>query len=457
MTRCLRDERGTAMVIAIMVVLIMTALALGTFTFVEGQQRASADERVRDSSYNLSEAGLESAVAYLTVKWPTSAQPWGYNATLTSGGECTRTSASTDNCPDPSSVTTGFNDSVNQQDYAGTPTWTTTVLDNGSPAGPCTSLNLSGSCFYSESLTCVPAGTPAVCSKPKYDVNGDGAVWVRSQATVQGRKRILVALVKAQTTPLPYPRYAMFGGDLAINAALNGKVVDAQGSAGTSGKIYLSCLNPAATPQYSGGACPGADPIKQQVQPWNITTTVTSGFNPCITEAGVTLTGQAPCLSANQGADIIALRQRAQKLGTYYSSCPTAAQLTGPDVFIEAGSVVCNYTTGTNTWNSAANPGMIVVNGGTSLGGCLTIGGVNSTYYGLIYDANEPGFTNGVLISGSAQVIGAVIVDHGDGLFITSTHVPAFTYDPKAFNAATTGTGPIRIIPGTYREVPPSS
>ena len=457
MSARLRNERGMAMVIAIMVVLVMTALALGTFTFVEGQQRASGDERVRDSSYNLAEAGLESAVAYLTAKWPTSAQPYGYNVSNTSGADCGPASALTDACPDPSSVTSGFNSATTQQDYAGSPAWTTTVVDNGAPATACTSLSLTGSCFYRESLTCAPAGTPATCTKPRYDANGDGAVWVRSQAIVQGRKRILVALVRAQQTPLPYPHYAMFGGDLSITASLNGKVVDAQGSAGVGGKIYLSCLNPSVTPQYSGGACPGADPVKQQVQPWNITTTVTSGFNPCITEAGVTLNGQAPCLSANQGQDIIALRQRAQKLGTYYTTCPTAAQLTGPDVFIEAGSVVCNYTSGTNTWNSATTPGMIVVNGGTSLGGCLTIGGVNSTYYGLIYDANEPGFTNGVLISGSAQVIGAVVVDHGDGLFITSTHVPALTYDPKAYNAATTGNGPIKIIPGTYREVPPSS
>jgi Tfp pilus assembly protein PilX len=452
----LRNERGTAIVIAIMVVLVMTALALGTFTFVEGQQRASADERVRDSAYNLAEAGLESAVAYLTVKTPTSAQPWGYNATLPSGGACGPTSASTDNCPDPSSVTGSFNSATTEQDYAGSPNWTTTVVDNSAPATACTSLSLSGSCFYRESATCAPAGTsPFTCTQPKYDANGDGAVWVRSKATVQGRTRILVALVKAQSQPLPYPRNAIYAYDIVMSAGLAAGSVNTLGNAGVAAKVDLVCTEPDATPQYDGGGCPGADPNKPQIQPWTVTTTLNT-FNSCVNEDGSVTA--ISCLSTNQGADVIALRKRAQQLGTYYTTCPTSAQLSGPLVFIEVPSLCTPGAAVSNTtWNSAANPGMIVFTKGNTTTGSITIGGTNNTYYGMIYGADEQGAVSGLNIAGTSQVIGAAIMDRYDTVAITSTHVPAFTYDPKAFNAVTTNTGPIKIIPGTFREVPPSS
>ena len=456
MSARLRRERGTAMVIAIMVVLIMTALALGTFTFVEGQQRASAGERVRDSAYNLAEAGLESAVAYLTVKWPIAARPYGYNATNTSGADCGPGSALADDCPDPSSVTSSFNSASSQQDYAGAPVWTTTVVDNGAPATPaCTSLGLTGSCFYRESLTCVPAGTPATCTKPRYDANGDGAVWVRSQAIVQGRKRIIVALVKPQQQPLPYPRNAIYAYDVVMSAGLAAGSINTLGNAGVAGKVNLVCVEPFATPQYDGGGCPGADPNKPQIQPWTVTTTL-NAYNSCVNEDGTVVA--LSCLSTNQGADVIALRKRAQALGTYYTTCPSAAQLTGPDVFIETANLTCNYTSTSNTtWNSAANPGMIVITHGNSTTGSINIGGTNNTYYGMVYSAEEGAALAGLTISGTAQVIGATIHDRYDILAITSTHVPAFTYDPKAFKAVTTASGPIRIVPGTFREVPPSS
>lgn len=446
MSARLRDERGMAMVIAIMIVLIMTALALGTFTFVEGQQRASGNERVRDSAYNLAEAGLEGSVAYLSVKWPTSARPYGYNALNTSGADCGPSSVSTDDCPDPSSVTTSFNSSTTQQDYAGSPVWTTTVRDNTLPSGACTSLNLTGSCFYRESTT----GTA-----PRYDSNGDGAVWVRSQAIVQGRKRILVALVKAQTQPLPYPHNAVYAWDVVMSPGLAAGAINTQGNSGVAGRVNLWCTDPDVTPQYNGGGCPGADPNKPQIQPWTLTTTLNS-FNYCVNEDGTVV--QLSCLSTNQGADIIALRKRAQALGTYYTTCPTAAQLAGPDVFIETANLTCNFTSVSNTnWNSAANPGMVVVTHGNSTTGSINIGGTNNTFYGMVYCAEEGAAQGGLTISGTAQVIGATIHDRYDLLAVTSTRVPAFSYDPKAFNAVTTGTGPIKIVPGTYREVPPSS
>jgi hypothetical protein len=222
-----------------------------------------------------------------------------------------------------------------------------------------------------------------------------------------------------------------------------------------AGRVNLWCTDPDTTPQYNGGGCPGADPNKPQIQPWTVTTTLNTYHN-CVNEDGSVTA--ISCLSTNQGADVIALRKRAQQLGTYYTTCPTSAQLSGPLVFIESGITLCNYSAQSNTtWNSAANPGMIVVTQGNTTTGSITIGGTNNTYYGMIYCADETGGVAGLNIAGTSQVIGAAIMDRYDIMAITSTHVPAFTYDPKAFNAVTTNNGPIRIIPGTFREVPPSS
>lgn len=438
------------MVIAIMVVLVMLAMGLGTFTFVEGQQRASADERVKDSAYNLAEAGLESAVAYLGAQALTSAAPWGHKTAQSSGtaGTCGPAAISTDICPDPSSVTSSFTStaadgSYNQPDYAGAPVWTTTVRDNSLPSGACASLNLSGSCFYRESTT----GTTA-----EYDANGDGAVWVRSQATVRGRTRILVALVKPQAVPMPYPRLAISAYDVLVDNTLNQKVIDTQGTAATPGLVGLNCINSVNPPR--GNACPGADLSKGQIQPATVATAQIE--HNCITEGGASM---APlhCLSANQGADMIALRKRAQAAGTYYTTCP--ASLTGKVVFIEY-SDVCNYASGSNTWNSAASPGMVVLSKGYCCGssGSISIGGANK-YYGLIYDANEVMDNwnpTRVWIFGTAQVFGAIVSDYDGGVYIQSTAIPALTYDPNAFGQLYTD-GTIKIAPGTFREVPPGS
>jgi hypothetical protein len=202
----------------------------------------------------------------------------------------------------------------------------------------------------------------------------------------------------------------------------------------------------------------GADASKSQIQPWTETDGYNTVGNPCVNEAGTVSAGASQCFSANAGADAIALRNRAKALGTYYAygTCPSAAQLTGQIVYIEGRAGGCPYNTGSNTWNSATNPGMIVM-GKFADQDDLTIGGSN-VYYGLIYDANETFAPDGlhIWITSTAQVFGALVAEWGAGVTIDSTASPALTYDPRAFNAASTGGAP-KIVQGTFREVPPGS
>src|SRR3712207_2978474 len=157
MRRRLQREEGWAIVVSIAVMGVMLGLGLGVFAHVQGQQKQSGDERVSESSFNLAEAALNSATVYLSAsgKFPTASSPYG-----------TCTQASSSNCPNPTSVASQFSTA----DYAGTPTWQTTVRDNGAP-------NTS---FYLDSQT---------GSQPAYDANGDGAVWIRAEANANGQKR----------------------------------------------------------------------------------------------------------------------------------------------------------------------------------------------------------------------------------------------------------------------------
>lgn len=459
MTARMREQAGSAMVIAMMSMLIMLALGLGVFTFVEGQQRASANERIRESSYNLAEAALESTVAYLSVgsEFPAaSTDPWGETAAAPGqGAACGPSSVATDRCPNPATVTGAFSQGGDaaQPDHRNAPQWSTTVWDDvGASAN-----------LYQEGVTNAPGN-------PMWDTDSDGEMWIRSQATVAGRSKVLVAKVEkrgATTTASPYPGAGLQATDLFIEPAnTTSLVADMQGTATVPGRIDLYCAE-ILYPSHGQGWCPGANATLGQVYPWTISTGQPG--NVCIGEDGTPWPygGQyyPKCWSPDVGADVVALRARAQANGTYYAtSCP--ASLTGEVVFIDYinGGTACRYLAGSSTWNSSANPGMVVLghNSGLQIGG-------NNTYYGLIYNGNTHPLTSGsrgsVSIEGTARVQGAVIVeggslDLGGGLMISSTRSPAFIYDPGVFadfdEATTTSSssGGYRISPGTFREIP---
>jgi hypothetical protein len=445
-----RAERGSAVVIAILIVLMMLLLTLGTFTFVQGQQKATGDEHVMDSSYNLADAGMESSAIYLASKFPsTTALAYGKNTAQPNGGPCSQTSnPAADNCPDPANVTAAFTQpgSARQPDYAGAPTWTTSVYDNGG----------SIASFYRESLK---------TGQPAYDANGDGKVWLRSEAIVQARKKILVAQVAQQSgttqTPLPFPMSAVWAADVMVSGgSLDRLVVDSLGSGSIVGNVNATC---ASVRPAMYGPCPGLSPSRGQITPWAAYANVEgyackdeSGNDP-FTGAPPTASALKLCSMSDVGTQLKTLRTKAQAAGTYYAGCCASCPptLTGKLIFIENGP--CSYT-GTSTYNSTASPGMVVVADGGA-GTAITVGG-SSKYYGVIWDANVHGngTMDSVIIDTTAQVIGGVIIDTGGELGFYSTTQPALRYDAGVFyDTVTTATGAPKIVPGTVREVPPSS
>jgi Tfp pilus assembly protein PilX len=305
--RKLSEERGFAVVTAIMVVGIMLALGLSAYAYVGSQTSQSRDERVRETAFNLSESALNSTANFLSTKWPTPANPYPSSCNQAS------TSAS---CPSPTGVTGGQTGSQWS--------WTTEVHDNGAPSAS----------YYSDTTT---------RTQPRYDANGDGNLWIRASGVRQGRIRTIVGLVNSRPVLTAFPQNVVTAGYFGTTNTGNKVIVDTQGSGSQPSTLAVRCSDSGDRPN----SCLNYSPSKGQVSPDTTQVDYQGG-------------------DALSSADIDALRKRAQSLGSYYASCPSS--LTGTLVFVE-GPADCSYS-GTSNYNSPSGTGMLViVNGTLSLGG----------------------------------------------------------------------------------------
>src|SRR5918999_6589290 len=122
LTRRLREERGSTIVTAMMVLFVLVAFATTLAAFTDSDQADSRRERERESSFNLTEGALNAQIYQLSTRWPSA-----------SAGEspypesCTTGSAHVD-CPNGAAMQSNFT----TVDHASTTTaWETKVRDNG--------------------------------------------------------------------------------------------------------------------------------------------------------------------------------------------------------------------------------------------------------------------------------------------------------------------------------------
>jgi Tfp pilus assembly protein PilX len=398
--RC-REESGFAVLVSIFVVGIMLSLGLAAYAYVGSQTSQSGQERVRESSFNLTEAASEEAINFLTVKWPSAASPYP--------SSCSSTSSST-SCPDPAGVTGGLSGSSAPADFSGTAwSWTTEVHDNNAPTAT----------YYNDSST-------STRGQPGYDANGDGALWVRSQAIVRGRQRTIVTLVKVQQIKSVFPKNVITAGYFQTVSAGKKVYVNTAGNPpGTPATLAVRCTVP-ANKQYPN-SCLSYHPSKGQVFPDTKQDRYSGG-------------------NAMSSSDLELMRQRAQASGSYYTSCPSS--LTGNIIFIE-GPANCSYA-GPATYNSASGtspgPGFVIIANGT-----MSITGT-VVYYGLIYAANLQNSTGLVVsIGGSAKVIGGVAVDGGGGVQVGGSG-NNLIYDRNVFSNITAN-GLVGQVQNGFREI----
>jgi Tfp pilus assembly protein PilX len=403
MLRRLRDEQdGSALIAAVMLIAICTVMGLALMNLGDGQDKMAGRERIRESSFGITEAGLDAQVARLARAWPQS-------ATTAYPSQCDPTVASPVACPDSTEMASALTsvDAANTACAgAATTAWRTTVRDNGG----------SVASYYR---------TAAANLQPTYDANGDGLVWVRAEGRAQCRLRTIVTLVRVGLVSISFPRLTVAANWFWTTNNGRKVIVDTIGTpAGTPAPVQVRCVSPYPSP------CLKVDQSKGQV----------SGSNPSVVP-----TLQTPTLSPDQLATLVA---RAKSLGTYYGagspagSCPPS--LTGALIYVEDLAACPAYSGG----NSNAAPGMLVFGRGA-----LTLGG-NAIYYGLVYGLNLQA-TNSAAVSlqGTSAIKGAVAVD-GLGGVVAGSSAANVIFDSRVLGLVV-GQAGASAVPGTWRELSP--
>ena len=387
MSRLAREQNGWAMVTAVMMIAVMGTIGLAVFAYADEQENQSGIERVRESSFSLSEGALTAQIFRLSRNWPgtaANAHPAQCDESSTSGG-----------CPSAAEISKSYQG----KEFAADTTWQTSVRDNGGTAAN----------FYSDDIT---------ASQPNWDANADGRMWVRSAATVRGRDRTLVALVRVEEVIEQFPRQVITAGSFATSNSGNKVIVDTRGPSAQPTALAVRCTTRDAT-------CLDYDAGKNQVSP----DTTQTGY-----AGGAALTPEA----------LERFRARARANGTYYDSgCPSDPS--GPLVIVESGD--CSYTASVGPCcNTASSPGIfIVVNGTLYLGG-------NLTFYGVVYGVNQQGSSGNVIsLGGNATIQGSAAVD-GAGRVHAGSNKVNIVYDERAFNGLRSY-GAAGIVQNTWREL----
>jgi len=403
----LTDERGWALLTAILLMTIMLGTILSVATFVDGQTKMGADSRKRETAFNMAQAAMNMQTYALSRDWP------GLGQAATPYPVCGPTSTST-RCPN----STEMSNLIASPDNTGG-TWQTQVRDNGG-----TSPN-----FYSDTT---------VLAQPAYDANGDGRMWVRATSTARGKQRTIVELVRVEEEALDLPHAAVVAGK--FQSSNNGQkvVVDTTGGTGANGFVGVRCTPTMG--ETSSTTCldqPLGGGNTQTQAKWDaLVQTQISPYAGHVQTAYTTNNAMSDFTRQQ-------LKLRAIADGKYYATCPPTWP-TGTVVYIESGD--CSYSSNT-TINSQAQPGLLLLNNGT-----LTLGGTGD-YWGVIYCVNAQNSSGPVLnLNGSGTLHGGVFVD-GNGIVVAGgTSNTNIKYEDSALSAVK-GYGSAGLIQNTWREI----
>ena len=406
--RRMNSERGSAIVMAIVLMTMMVAVGLAAYSVVDTQQTETMRERQRESSFNLAEAALNSQSFVLSRRW--AGAPTSFAGTTPT---CSNTSGAAVECPDPAQLTAAYN----SPDYATGATWKTTVYDDrGLAAG-------SSSPFYDASIIEAKTATGADLT-PHWDANANKRVWVKAETTVRGRNRTLVALVQVQEHVEFLPKRVILAGQFELTPNGNHKYVLTNPDATSQHPVTLRC-------QLNSPDCAEFTPDKK---------------NPQIDPPGAIVGQEFVGKDALEDDVKDRLKERAVADGTFFDGvCPTDAQLSGKVVWVQ-GCAYGEYTKN-NVWNSPASPGILIWADGT-----LEVGG-NSHFWGIIYHLNNANSSDDELLRlrGGLTIHGGAFVDGPGGIDVGSNSVN-ITYDEAAF-VGVSSYGSASIVQNSWRDI----
>jgi Tfp pilus assembly protein PilX len=210
------DERGIALVTALLSTVVMLALGLALLAIVDTQTSQSASERTRDRGFNLSESVLNSEAFVLGRNWAAS-QPAGNPACAAASAGFADTLGST-GITAAGLVPTTTGNAQPGAAQAGTTSAATTRLRANLDASYTDSAYANATWQVNICDNVVGKTVwngPTLLAQPAWDANGDNKVWVRAQSTVAGKTRTLVGLVQVNTTTAVDPKYGLIAGNVS--------------------------------------------------------------------------------------------------------------------------------------------------------------------------------------------------------------------------------------------------
>jgi hypothetical protein len=430
----LNDERGTVIVTAVLLLSLMLSIGLAVASQVDTQTTQSRSERERESSFNLAEAAL-SAQTFVLGRLGTGEENLQYPLS------CSTEDSSNFFCPPSAQLMKSYNPDSGQVDFDEDTQWKTWVRDDADLEG-------NPVLFWDDAVLTDPATDTEWARYDKagaFSPSGDSIpnrhVWVRSEATVRGKTRALIAYVRIEDNPVNFPQYAVLAGYVGGKNSGNKTLVN---SSGSPLGVGVRCDSP---PQ---SACIDLDPTKgPQLVP------------PGAVELGIpgNTTSVPPDNPAIDSDALDALEQVARANGTYFETCTagTTPNPNGKVVMIENASD-CHYTNSapaaagqTKCCNSQANPGVFIVKDGA-----VDFGG-NIEFWGIVYNANLSNSNLERLIetSGTAAIRGAALVDGRGGVYAGSAG-NNIMYESTAF-ANIFAVGTAGVVQNTWREIVPVS
>jgi hypothetical protein len=398
---------------ASLLIMAMMMIGLATISIADNQTGQSRKERERESTFNMTEAVLSSQTFVL-----------GRNGTGTAASPFPNTCSSTSTsslCPSATELANSF-DGATQKDFASTKSWSTAVRDNQDTTS-------TSSSFYNPTLTNSDCGAASAAANRIYcyDQNNDKQLWVRASATVRGRVRTIVALIKVEPRAVSFPNYAVLAGSFATTNNGRKTIVDSSPS-----QVAVRCTLAAGVQPSAGDSCLGYDPSKGQLSPAN-------GY----------ITGQVNQPAVTED-DLVSLEDSARGAGTYYATCP--ANPNGKVVYVKSGD--CSYNDSapaasgqSDCCNSTSVPGLFIIENGT-----LAIDG-NIQFHGVIYAVNGQGSSGTVVTTaGTSLVDGGVIVD-GLGKVLAGASGLNIDFNANSFTGISS-TGTAGVVQNTWRELP---
>lgn len=339
MMRRLRDEEtGSALITALLCTMIMLGLGIALLAIVDTQASESATERTRDRGFNLSESVLNSQAFVLGRNWPTTAPPSNPACNAAAAGFGDILWANTPPSTATARLRGNLNASYRDPAYAGA-TWQVNVCDDDDPDG---NGPIEGKTVWDEMLL----------DRKNWDSNANSRVWVRAQATVDGKTRVLVGLVNVRSSPALNSRFGLVSGSLTDDLGTSINTVGSNALGGVLDNLLGMTPTVAPDPALTPTSPPSSGVIGLRCGAGNISlipvstcvsgTLGAAGALPAVSPLmDADKIEQFPRLTAASGADIGQLRKEAVVSRTYYSSSPG-----GDD---PASAPACEFTTNTGT------------------------------------------------------------------------------------------------------------